>query len=122
MIILGIIAVALSTLIVYGAYLLFFSFTLWMVVDAAKQDRFWWVVLILGIPVVGSAAYYFTEKKHEYVKAESHHVHASETEAQHETSHNRRPKLTKADRADKGKEHVEIVEESKETKTGTSVS
>ena len=94
MIILGIIAVALSTLIVYGAYLLFFSFTLWMVVDAAKQDRFWWVVLILGIPVVGSAAYYFTEKKHEYVKAESHHVHASETEVQHEKApvHHRKKK------------------------------
>ena len=91
---LGIVAVALSTLIVYGAYLLFFSFTLWMVVDAAKQDRFWWVVLILGIPVVGSAAYYFTEKKHEYVKAESHHVHASETEAQHEKApvHHRKKK------------------------------
>ena len=84
MFILGMIMVALSTLIIYGAYLLFFSFTLWMAVDAGKQDRFGWVVLILGVPVIGSAVYYFTEKKHEYAKAEPHHIHTSETEEQHE--------------------------------------
>ena len=84
MVALGFLAVMLTTLIIYAAYLLFFSFTLWMAVDAAKQDRFWWVVLILGVPVAGSAAYYLTEKKHEYAKAPSHHIHDSETEAQHE--------------------------------------
>ena len=83
---LGFVAVLVSTLLIYAAYLLFFAFTLWMAVDAAKQDRFWWVVIVLGIPVAGSLAYYFTEKKHEYAKAPSHHIHTSETEVQHETS------------------------------------
>ncbi len=83
---LGFIALLVSTVAIYGAYLFFFSFTLWMMVDAAKQDRFWWVVVILGVPFIGSITYYLTEKKHEYAKAPSHHIHVSETEAQHERS------------------------------------
>lgn len=83
---LGFLAVLISTLLIYAAYLAFFSFTLWMMVDAAKQDRFWWVVVILGVPFIGSIVYYFTEKKHEYAKAPSHHIHTSETESQHESS------------------------------------
>lgn len=74
-------------LVTYSAFIIIFSFSAWMCVDAAKQDRFWWIVIILGVPVIGPAVYYFTEKKHEYAKAPSHHVHESETEAQHETSH-----------------------------------
>ena len=73
--------------IMYGAIIIVFSFSAWMCVDAAKQDRFWWIVIILGVPIIGPAVYYFTEKKHDYAKAKSHHIHDSETEAQHETSH-----------------------------------
>ncbi len=69
---------------VYWSVIFVVSFTVWMSVDAAKQDRFWWIVMILGIPFIGPAVYYVTEKKHEYKKAENHHVHVSETESQHE--------------------------------------
>jgi Ca2+/Na+ antiporter len=87
MLLIATITSAMLTLISYGAFTIVFSFTIWMAVDAAKQDRFWWVVMIFGVPFVGSAVYYFTEKKHEYAKAESHHIHESETESQHEVSH-----------------------------------
>jgi ABC-type nickel/cobalt efflux system permease component RcnA len=80
----GIILSLVIALIMYGACFIVIAFTLWMVVDAAKQDRFWWVLLIVAIPFVGSALYFFTEKKHEYAKAESHHVHQSQTEEEHE--------------------------------------
>lgn len=76
----------MTTMIVYAAYILVISFTLWMSVDAAKQDRYWWVVLIIGVPIIGSAVYFFTEKKHLYAEAPSHHIHTSETEKEHETS------------------------------------
>lgn len=72
--------------IVYSAYILIIAFTIWMAVDAAKQDRFWWVVLTIGVPVIGPAVYYYTEKKHEYAKVPSHHIHESETEIQHEAT------------------------------------
>lgn len=84
MITFGLIMGAIMTLVTYGAYIVIISFTLWMAIDAGKQNRFWWVVLIIGVPIIGSAAYYFTEKKHEYAKEETHHVHDSETESQHE--------------------------------------
>ncbi|MEN9881559.1 MAG: hypothetical protein RLZZ308_742 [Candidatus Parcubacteria bacterium] len=74
------------TILTYTAYIVIISFTLWMAVDAAKQDRFWWVALVVGVPLVGPALYFFTEKKHEYKKAPSHHVHTSQTEEQHEQS------------------------------------
>ncbi len=86
MLLFGTILLAVSTLIIYTSYLLFFSFILWMAVDAAKQDRFFWVVVVLGVPFIGAVAYYFTEKKHDYAHAESHHIHTSETEAQHEVA------------------------------------
>lgn len=70
----------------YSVYVLAVACIVWMVVDAAKQDRFWWVVIIIGVPVIGAAVYFFTEKKHEYAKVPSHHVHDSETESQHETT------------------------------------
>ena len=86
MLIFGLIAGMIMTLIVYGAYILLISFTVWMSVDAGKQDRYWWIVLIIGVPVIGPAAYYLTEKKHEYAKTESHHIHTGETEKQHEST------------------------------------
>ena len=52
----------------YAFYVMAGSFIVWMVVDAAKQDKFWWVVLVIGVPIIGAAAYYFTEKKHDYAK------------------------------------------------------
>jgi Flp pilus assembly protein TadB len=83
-ILVGLLVSGVITFIVYGAYIILIAFTIWMVVDAGKQDRFWWVVLIIGAPIIGSAAYYLTEKKHEYAKAPVHYVHTSETESQHE--------------------------------------
>lgn len=94
MIFFGTILEAMMTVIVYGSYIFVIAFTLWMAIDAGKQDRFWWMVLILGIPFVGSGVYFFTEKKHEYAKADSHHVHDKETEEQHEVTptHHKRHK------------------------------
>ena len=88
---------ALMTLIVYTAYILVISFVLWMTVDAAKQDRYWWVILIIGVPLVGAAVYYFTEKKHVYAEAPSHHIHTSETEEQHEVAHKKHVSRDKDD-------------------------
>lgn len=52
-------------------FLLALSFILWMAVDAAKGDKYWWMVLILGVPLVGSIVYFFVEKKHDYFKIKS---------------------------------------------------
>lgn len=112
MISLGDIAGMLLTLIVYGAYIFLIAFTLWMAVDAGKQDRFWWMVLIIGIPFVGSGVYFFTEKKHEYAKAESHHIHDGETEAQHETSpHKKRSRHKKSENSVKSVEEASPTEQ-----------
>lgn len=54
-------------LVVFG-YILAISFVMWMAIDAGKQDKFWWMVLVFALPVIGAIVYYFTEKKHEYVK------------------------------------------------------
>lgn len=70
--------------VTYTAYVLAISFTAWMAVDAAKQDRFLWLVLIVGVPLIGPVVYFFVEKKHEYKRAQVRHVHKSETEEQHE--------------------------------------
>jgi hypothetical protein len=86
----GLLVGFLMSFIVYCAYILVIAFMLWMAVDAAKQDRFWWVVIIFGVPVIGGAVYFFTEKKHEYAKAPVHHIHTSETEQQHEVSHKKK--------------------------------
>ena len=77
---------ALITFIVAACYIIMIAFTIWMLIDAGKQDRFWWLTVIIGVPVVGAAVYYFTEKKHEYRQAPIHIVHTSETEQQHEKS------------------------------------
>ena len=86
MIFLNFIVQSFVTFIVIACYLITISFTIWMMIDAGKQDRFWWLTLIIGIPVVGAAVYYFSEKKHEYVKVSPHRLHMSETEEQHEVS------------------------------------
>lgn len=44
------------------------SFILWMAVDAAKGDKYLWVVLILGLPVIGALIYFFVEKEGDYMK------------------------------------------------------
>lgn len=49
-------------------YVVAAAFILWMLVDAAKQDNFWWLVIILGIPIIGAIMYYFLEKKRDYLK------------------------------------------------------
>lgn len=86
MILFGFLLSAIMYFVVYGAYILVISFTVWMAIDAAKQDRFWWITIIIGVPVIGPAVYYFTEKKHHYVKVSPHHIHESLTEVQHESA------------------------------------
>ncbi len=81
---LGLLVSFLFTVTLYAVYMIAISFTLWMAIDAAKQDRFWWIVLVVGVPIIGPIAYYFVEKKHEYKRAPVKHVHNSETEEQHE--------------------------------------
>lgn len=49
-------------------YVVVAAFILWMLVDAAKQDNFWWLVIILGVPIIGAIMYYFLEKKRDYIK------------------------------------------------------
>jgi hypothetical protein len=51
-------------------FLLILSFMVWMAVDAAKGDKYWWIVLILGLPLIGGVVYFFVEKKHDYSKIE----------------------------------------------------
>jgi hypothetical protein len=53
-------------------YIIALSFMLWMAVDAGKHDRFWWIVLIIALPLVGAVAYFVTEKKHLYKKVTKH--------------------------------------------------
>lgn len=109
MILFGIIFGALVTCIVALCYIVTIAFTLWMIIDAGKQDRFWWLTLIIGLPIIGPAAYYFTEKKHEYVKAPVHHVHESETEEQHEKA----PKKKKTRRSKRNNESFPVENEDK---------
>lgn len=54
--------------IINALFLLGISFMLWMAVDAARGDKFWWIVLILGLPFAGSFIYFFVEKKRDYLK------------------------------------------------------
>lgn len=107
MMLFGIIFGAFVTLIVAVCYIITIAFTVWMAIDAGKQDRFWWLTLIIGIPIIGPAAYYFTEKKHEYVKAPVHHVHESETEEQHEKA----PKKKKTRRTKTNTENISVEKE-----------
>lgn len=62
----------LATLLVkfltYTLYIMVLSFILWMAVDAGKNDKFWWMVVIVGVPGIGAAVYFFVEKKGDYFK------------------------------------------------------
>ena len=49
-------------------YILAIAFMFWMAVDAAKHDRFWWIVIIIALPLVGAVAYYAVERKHLYIR------------------------------------------------------
>lgn len=95
----------LITFIVAACYIIMIAFTVWMLIDAGKQDRFWWLALIIGVPVIGAAVYYFTEKKHEYRQAPVHYVHASETEQQHEKV----PKKKVSRKVKKEEKEIEFV-------------
>jgi uncharacterized membrane protein YeiB len=52
----------------YLMYVFAISFMLWMLVDAAKQDKFWWLVFMVAVPVIGSIVYFFVERQHDYAK------------------------------------------------------
>lgn len=54
--------------VVAATYIFAISFTVWMAIDAGKQDKFWWLVLIIGVPLVGAVIYFFVEKKGDYAK------------------------------------------------------
>lgn len=108
MIFLNFIVGSFITFVVVACYLITISFTIWMMIDAGKQDRFWWLTLIVGIPVIGAAVYYFSEKKHEYIKVSPHRLHMSETEEQHEVSPKK--KYTKKTK----KESIEVVDSVKQ--------
>lgn len=41
------------------------SFILWMLIDAGKHDRFWWIFLMVFFPGLGAATYYY---KYKYVR------------------------------------------------------
>ena len=51
-------------------YVLVLAFMFWMAVDSAKHDRFWWLVIIIALPLVGAVMYYAVERKHLYKKIE----------------------------------------------------
>lgn len=121
---------SLTTLVVVGCYIIAISFTIWMMIDAGKQDRFWWLTLVIGVPVIGPAVYYFTEKKHDYKKVETHHIHESETEEQHERAPKKKSsrKIKKENvseaapvqKEESHQEEVIIPEQNKEEKSVTS--
>lgn len=49
------------------------AFWLWMIIDAAKNDRVWWLVLIIGLPVVGFLIYYLTHKRFDSIPPHTDH-------------------------------------------------
>lgn len=57
-----------TALILLLTYAFVITFTVWMIVDAAKHDKFWWLFLTIALPFVGAVIYYFTEKKKLYEK------------------------------------------------------
>ena len=64
----GLLATSFIVAVCFAVYILVAAFVLWMLVDAGKQDKFWWVVIILGLPVVGAIGYFFLEKERDYAK------------------------------------------------------
>ena len=61
--------------VVYLCYIIPASFIIWMAVDAAKQDKFFWLIIIVGLPLIGSLVYYFVEKKKDYMTTSAHQGH-----------------------------------------------
>jgi len=57
-----------SALFFLAFYILVLAFMFWMMVDSAKHDRFWWIVIIIALPLVGALIYYAVERKHLYKK------------------------------------------------------
>lgn len=57
-----------AMMITYVAYVFGVSLMIWMLVDAAKTDKYWWIALMVALPVVGSLVYFFVEKEHDYAK------------------------------------------------------
>lgn len=90
MILFQIVVGLIVTLVVIICYILAIAFTVWMAIDAGKQDRFWWLAVIIGVPLIGPAVYYITEKKHQYRQAPIHNIHTSLTEKQHEVAPKKR--------------------------------
>jgi peptidoglycan/LPS O-acetylase OafA/YrhL len=62
----GFLSWAIISFTLYACYVAIFSFTFWMAIDAGKADRFLWIVIIVGVPIIGPATYFFVEKKREY--------------------------------------------------------
>ncbi|MDB5260683.1 MAG: hypothetical protein JWN37_914 [Candidatus Nomurabacteria bacterium] len=54
--------------LLYAFYIFGISFIVWMAIDAGKQDKFLWLVLILAVPFIGAIVYFFTEKEGNYWK------------------------------------------------------
>ena len=63
----GILTIAFFVL----AYVFGLSFVIWMAVDAAKQNKYWWIVLVVGLPLIGAIVYFFVEKNGDYMKLEA---------------------------------------------------
>ncbi len=59
---------SLTALMLLLAYAFVITFTVWMIVDAAKHDKFWWLFLTISLPFIGAVMYYCTEKKKLYEK------------------------------------------------------
>lgn len=47
----------------YVLFICFAAFNTWMIVDAARKDKFVWLLVAIGVPFIGAIVYYFTEKK-----------------------------------------------------------
>ena len=127
MIVLNFLLGSTVTLIVAVCYIITIAFTVWMMIDAGKQDRFWWLTVIIGVPVIGPAVYYFTEKKHEYRSAPLHYVHTSETEQQHEKTPKKKSsrkvkKEVSTESSTPSNEEVKVAESSENKVADTAVS
>jgi NADH:ubiquinone oxidoreductase subunit 6 (subunit J) len=68
LVLVGVVFGFVAQVLVYVAYIVSLSFMLWMIVDAAKQDKYIWLAIMVALPVVGSIVYFFVEKEHEYEK------------------------------------------------------
>lgn len=57
-----------SPLAILFFYVISFAFIIWMIIDSGKQDKFWWLFLIIALPLLGAVIYYFVEKREDYLK------------------------------------------------------